>query len=389
MRLSEITASYYKMMNISLRLTFPTVALVATILILAGCKPGEEASRGAPEVEVVAVKQKDVPIYRDWVGTLEADVNATISAQVTGYLVSRNYTEGSLVKKGQLLFQIDDRTYKAALDQAEAKVTKTEQDVTRYTPLAKAQAISQQELDNAIQANIAAKAAAEQARLNYQFCRITSPVDGLAGLAQAQVGNLVGPSTGTLTTVTTVDPMRANFSVSQELMTQMQERRLARGEVTGRSGEGAELELIFPSGATYSPKGRLRFANNQINVKTGTVTVVGEFPNPQLLLVPGMFVRVRALIDTAKNALVVPQRAVTDMQGRDLIAVVDGDNKVSIRPVQVGERVGEEWIIKGNIKAGDKVVAEGIQKVRDGGLVKPVPFAAKATTPVAGKNQEP
>ena len=376
-------------MNTNFRLTFQFVALAAATLIVAGCKPNEAGSAGPPEVEVVAVAQKDVPIYRDWVGTLEAEVNATIKAEITGYLVRREYTEGRLVTKGQLLFQIDDRTYKTALDQAEAKATKTAEDVARDTPLAKAHAIPQMQLDNAIQANIAAVAAAEQARLNYQFCKITSPVDGLAGLAQVQVGNLVSPSTEKLTTVAKVNPIRANFSVSQELMEQMQERRLAKGKATSRSGEGPELELTLASGAIYPLKGHVRFANNQVDERTGTVTVVGEFPNPQLLLVPGMFVRVRALIDTDKNALVVPQRAVTDMQDRYLIAVVDADNKVTIGPVEVGERVGQEWVIKGNLKAGDKVVAEGIQKVRNGIVVKPAPFAAKTTTATPDETKKP
>jgi membrane fusion protein, multidrug efflux system len=355
-----------------------------------GCKEKEQAGPPKPpDVEVVSVEQKDVPIYRDWVGTLEGDVNATISAQVTGYLIKRDYREGSVVTNGQVLFQIDPAPFRATLDKAKAQVEqaaaqreKYALDVQRYRPLAATEAISKQELDNAIQNEKTAaaevdadKAAVEQAQLNLDFTTIRSPLDGLAGLAKAQVGDLIGPSSGQLTTVTKMEPMRVYFSVSQQLMTQMQERRLAEGKSNMRTTEeGPQIELILASGSVYSIKGRVRFANNQVDVRTGTITVVGEFANPQMLLVPGMFVRVRALLDTEKNALLVPQRAVTDTQGNYLVAVVGADNKVSIRPVTAGERIGSQWVIKGNLKAGDRVVAEGIQKVRDGVVVNPVPF---------------
>jgi RND family efflux transporter MFP subunit len=356
---------------------------LALLIPLSGCKKQEVAPK-PPDVEVAAVEQKDVPIYRYWVGTLDSDVNAAINAQVSGYIMQQAYTEGSRVKKGDLLFQIDDRTYKAAYDEAEARVTKTEQDVQRYTPLAKTQAISQQELDNAIQANVAAKAAAEQARLNYEFCKITSPVDGVAGLSQTQIGDLVGPSTGPLTTVTTTDPMRVYISVSQRFMTEYMETVLASGKQL-RSGEGGlELELVLSTGGVYPQKGQVKFANNQIDVKTGTVRVVGEFPNPQGLLVPGMFVRVKAQMGIEKDALLVPQRSVTEMQGRYLVAVVGADKKVVVKPVEVGEWVGDNWIVKGDLKPGDKVIYEGVQKVREGSVVNPVPAgsqpAAKAET---------
>ena len=370
------------------------ILLLALLAAVSGCRKQEVAPK-PPEVEVVAVEQKTVPIYTEVVGTLQANVNATISAQVSGYLLRQDYREGQWVKQGDSLFQIDDRTYKAAYDQAEARVTKTEQDVQRLTPLAKTQAVSQQELDDAIQNNIAAKASAEQARLNFEFCKITAPVDGVAGLAQAQVGDLLSPSSGPLTTVAQIDPMRAYFSVSQQLMSQLMERKIAEGQnlrnLDSDTTNSAVLELVLASGTPYPLKGRVRFSDNQVDVRTGTIKVVGEFPNPQGLLVPGMFVRVRAQLGVDENALLVPQRAVTDMQGRYLIAVVGADNKVSIRPVQLGEQVGSQWVIKGNVKAGDKVVAEGIQKVRDGSLVNPVPWtdkpAAAATTPTEKKKE--
>ncbi len=360
--------------NILFTAAIPVFSLVL-LAPLSGCKKAEAPVAGPPTVQVTPIVQQDVPIYGESVGTLQADVNATISAQVSGYLVSRNYVEGSSVTNGQVLFQIDDRTYKAALDQAEAKVAKTSMDVERYTPLAKTQAISQQELDDAIQSNAAAMAAAEAARLNYQFCQILSPVDGVAGLAQAQVGNLVGPGSGALTTVQSVDPIRVYFSVSQQLMSQLMEQRIAAG---GRinSPSGAALELTLASGTVYPRQGKVRFADNQVDVKTGTIRVVGEFENPDRLLVPGMFVRVRALVGVEKNALLVPQRAVADLQGRNLVAIVGADNKVSIRPVITGARVGELWVVTGNVRAGDQVVAEGIQKLREGVEVHPTPYEA-------------
>lgn len=364
--------------NLSHKMPLAVLPL-ALLISFSGCKKSEEPPARPPEVQVVAVEQRDVPVYHEWVGTLEGEVNATISAQVSGYLLTRNYQEGSFVTNGQVLFQIDDRTYKAALDQAMAKVGKSEMDVQRYTPLAKTQAISQQELDDAIQQNLANEAAAEAARLNYQFCKILSPVDGVAGLAQAQVGDLVGPGSGALTTVAQINPIRVYFSLSQQLLTQIQEHMLAEGKKLRTEGgeyQGPPLELTLASGRVYPLKGKVRFANNQVDVKTGTVRVVGEFDNPQNLLVPGMFVNVRALLDTDKGALLVPQSAVMDMQGRYLIAVVGEDNKVSIRPVMAGETIGQQWVITGNIKAGDRVVSEGVQKVRDGAEVNPTQMAA-------------
>lgn len=364
--------------------TWPLVLFLPALAIFPGCKPQEQALK-PPDVEIATVEQKTVPVYAEIVGTVQANVNATISAQVSGYLLRQDYTEGQLVKQGDLLFEIDDRTYVATLDQALAKLEKTKLDVQRYTPLAKTQAISQQELDDAIQANLAAKAEVDAAQLNVNFCKITAPVDGVAGLVQAQIGDLVGPGSGPLTTVTTIDPMRVYFSVSQQLMSQIIEREVARGQKLRSSTNGMELELVFASGYHYPLKGRVRFANNQVDVKTGTVRVVGEFPNPQQMLIPGMFVRVRALMDTLTNALVVPQQAVADVQGRSLIAVVGEGNKISIRPVNPGQQFGEYWVITGNIQAGDRIVAEGIQKVRDGIVVNPLPSGStSAVTDLTG-----
>ncbi len=362
------------------------------MLVGSGCKPKTEAPPPAPPVvQVVAVVSSNVPVYREWVGTVDSEVNASITAQVSGYLLSRNYQEGAKVTNGQVLFQIDPAPFEATLARAQgqlgearARKGKTELDVQRYTPLAARQAVSQQELDNAVQADKAAAAEVEsaqaevkQAEINLGFTTIRSPLNGVAGMAsitQAQVGNLVGPSSGPLTTVTKIDPIRVYFSLSQQLLTEMQERKLAEGlELRGDDpSPDASLELILAAGTVYPPKGKVIFGNNQVDVRTGTISVVGEFPNPDGLLVPGMFTRVRATVGMEKDALLVPQRAVTDVQGRSLVAVVDADNKVSIRPVTPGERVGSAWVVKGDLKAGDRVVAEGIQKVRDGVAVNPV-----------------
>jgi membrane fusion protein (multidrug efflux system) len=378
------------------------LTLLALIPLLGGCEKPQAPAAAPPEVEVVTIAQRDVPIYAEMVGTLEGDVNATISAQVTGYLLTRGYTEGRPVTNGEVLFQIDPGPFQAELNKAKSQVAEaqaTEQRyalmVQRYTPLAATEAISKQELDDAVQNQKAAQAqveagqaAVQQAQLNLGFTTIRSPLNGVAGLAsaQAQVGNLVGPSSGQLTTVSTIDPMRVYFSVSQRVMTEIQERMLAAGKLLNAQ-EGPPLELTLATGSVYPRKGRTLFKNNQVDVKTGTITAVGEFPNPDSLLVPGMFVSLRALLNTEKGALLVPQRAVTEMQGRYLVAVVGGDNKVSIRPVTTGERVGQEWVISGEVKAGDHVVAEGIQKVRDGAQVKPVPFAEK-TAAVTGSTAE-
>lgn len=361
-------------------------------LAICGCEKKKEPPPPIPTVEVVEVKQRDVPIYREAVGSLQGDVDASISAQVTGYLLTRDYTEGAAVTNGQVLFQIDPGPFRAELEKAKSDVAKAQAEqlkyalmVKRYTPLAATEAISKQELDDAIQNEKAAeaqvqagKSAAEQAQLNLGFATIRSPLDGIAGLAsaKAQVGNLVGPNVGQLTTVTKVDPIRVYFSVSQRMIEQILERLSAEGR-TPDTSEGPELELILASGTVYPSKGKIRFRNNQLDVKTGTVRVVGEFPNPKMMLVPGMFVSVRALMKTDKGALLVPQRALSEMQGRYLLAVVGADNKINIRPVTTGERVGQEWVITGEVKAGDRVVAEGVQKVREGAQVNPVPFTEK------------
>lgn len=357
----------------------------------------------SPTVEVVQVEQRDVPIYGEWIGTLDGLVNADVRAQVTGYLLRQGYQEGAFVKKGQLLFEIDPRPFQAALDQAEGQLAqakamlanaeavqrRTQLDVERYTPLAKEQAASQQDLDNSVQNNLAAKAtvqtakaqiqtyeaAVESAKINVGFTQLVAPIDGIAGQAQLQVGALVSPSAGPVTSVSTVDPIKAYFTVSEPQYLAWR-RRFPTETSRLEADKSLHLELILADGTTYPHQGKFHFADRQVNESTGAIRIAGLFPNPGNILRPGGYARVRAVIRTQSNALLVPQRAVTELQGSYQVAVVSGDGKVSIHTVTVGDRVGSDWIITDGLKLGDAVVAEGVQKVRAGMQVNPKPFAA-------------
>jgi RND family efflux transporter MFP subunit len=386
---------------------FASVALAmagAIVLFSVGCGKSAPPKPPPPDVEVVRVEQKDVPVWREWIGTLDGLVNAQIKPQVTGYLLRQTYTDGAFVKKGQLLFEIDPRTFQAALDQAKAQLAnaeaqlatahanqvKAQNDVNRYTPLAKEQAIPQQDLDNAIQADQAAKAQVEAAKaaveaakakvasaqLDLGFTKVVSLIDGIAGIAQAQIGDLVSQST-LLTTVSTVDPIKVYFPVSErEYLDYVREHP----DAAKRGGEKSlsAFELILADGSVYPHKGTFSFADRQVDVKTGTLRLQAVFPNPGNILRPGQYARIRAIIRTAKGALLVPQRAVTEQQGSYQVAVVKSNNTVEIRPVKVGERVGTQWIIETGLKPGDRVVAEGTQKVRPGAIVTPKPLGAPA-----------
>jgi RND family efflux transporter MFP subunit len=387
-----------------------SVASLFLLIAAAGCSaPGPQAqSPPPPDVEVVQVEQKDVPVQGEWIGTLDGMVNADIKAQVTGYLLAQHYTEGSLVEKGQLLFELDPRPFQAVLDQAkgqlaqanaqalqaEANQGKTQLDVNRYTPLAKAKAITDQELDNAVQANLAAtaeveaakaailaaKAAVATAELNLGFTTIRSPIEGLAGLAQAQVGNLVGAGSSSLTTVSTVDPIKAYFTATEQEYLRYIRANPIESERQERLRE-LELELVLADGTVYPRKGQFYVADREVNVQTGTIRLAGLFPNPGNILRPGQYGRVRAVTDTRRNALLVPQRAVTELQGRSQVAVVDSGNTVSIRQVTVGERSGSLWIIEDGLKPGERVIAEGLQQVKPGLVVNPKPFVAPSPGP--------
>ena len=375
------------------------LAVSLLVIFAAGCAKEEKAAPQAPEVEVVDVVQKDVPIYAEWVGTTDGLVNATIRAQVTGYLIKQNYKEGDMVKKGQVLFEIDPRPFQATFDQSkgelalqQARWDTAKANLKRIRPLAEQNAVSKRDLDNAVgseqathAAVLSAQAAVEKAKLDLDFTRITSPIDGIAGIAKAQIGDLVGPGQiEELTTVSTVDPIKAYVPISeQEYIKAMQKGSTENQKLA--------LELILADGSIYPHKGEIAFADRQVDVKTGTIRVATIFPNPSNLLRPGQFARIKAATAIRNGALLVPQRAVTDQQGSYQVAVVSADNKVSIRPVKVAERIGSLWIITEGLRPGERVVAEGIQKVREGMLVlsKPADASAKAeTAPAATKDSE-
>ncbi len=366
----------------------------ALVLLLAGCSPKTAPHKpGPPTVLVAPPKQEDTPIYDEFVGTLDGSVNASIEARVQGYLTSQDYKEGTAVKKDALLFQIDPRPFaaalaqaKAALAQAQAAQKQAELTAGRNVDLFNHKAISDQERDNAVQAAAAAKAqtdaqeaAVEQAQLNLDFTAIRSPVDGIAGLATAQVGDLVGPSTGVLTTVSKVNPIKAYFTISDQLYVNYTQRY---SDPTKRAAHEKELqfELILSDGSKYPLPGDLFAAQNQVDIRTGTVRIAAIFPNPGNILRPGEFARVRVRTDVQKGALLVPQRAVIELQGSYQLALVGPDNKVHIQPVEVGRRIGDLWIITKGLKPNDRVVVEGVQKVREGAPVTPKPWTSPPST---------
>ncbi len=385
------------------------LGLIVIALIVAAIRPRKSSGSGPgtpPDVAVAQVEQRDVPIYREWIGTLEGYINADVRGQVTGYLLRQDYKEGALVTKNQLLFEIDPRPFQAVLDQAEGQLAqataqlanaeaiqgRTQLDVERYTPLAREQAASQQDLDNANQNNLAAKAtvatakaqiktaeaAVETAKLNLGFTRLISPIDGIAGQAQLQVGALVNPSSTPVTTVSTVDPIKVYFTVSEADYLDFN-RRFPTREAREAQFKREPLELILADGRTYEHPGTIYFADREVNQSTGAIRIAGLFPNPGNILRPGGYAKVRGSSRIKKDALLIPQRAVTELQGSYQVALVDGGNKVSIRTVEVGERIGSQWIIDKGLKPGERIVAEGTQKVRPGMLVNPKPYAPGTT----------
>lgn len=445
------------------KLLVPTIivaiGMILGVLILAvrSDKPAQAAPRPL-DVEVAQVEQKDVPVYSEWIGTTEGIVNADIKAEVTGYLLKQDYKEGSFVKKGQLLFELDPRPFQAAVDQANGQVAqfqgqleqaisqvaqaeaqvaqansqllqsqaqlaqaqanqvKTQLDVNKYTPLAEQKAVTQQDLDNAVQGNVVARAQVEAARagvetaraqlraanaqigtakaaintakgqvenaraavrtaqLNLGFTQIISPIDGIAGIAQAQVGNLITTTSAPLTTVSTVDPIKVYFTLSEQQYLNFTRRNLIEAR-RGASVVQIELELILSDGSTYPEKGSFFFADRQVDPKTGAIRMAGIFLNPGNVLRPGQYGRVRAVTATKNDALLVPQRAVSELQGSYQLAIVGGANKIEMRTVKVGERSGTQWIIEDGLKAGEIVVVEGTQQIKPGAVVNPKAYA--------------
>jgi membrane fusion protein (multidrug efflux system) len=370
------------------------------MLLAAGCGKEQKAPPPPPPaVEVTQVVRKDVPIYSEWVGTTDGLVNATIRAQVTGYLMKQNYGEGELVRAGQVLFEIDPRTFQAAVDgakgalaQAEARWATAKANLDRVRPLAAKNAVSQKDLDDNIGAELSGRAAVtsaqaqlEEAKLNLGFTRITSPISGIAGIAKAQIGNLVGPGQiQELTTVSTVDPIKVFFSVSEQEYMDFRKDAGKGGKTSQEEVQALSLEMILAGGTVYPHKGRISVGDRQVDVKTGTLRLGALFPNPGNLLRPGQYALIRATMSTKKGALLVPQRSVTEMQGKFLVAVVGADNVVDVRMVTPAERIGSQWIIDKGLNPGETIVAEGVQKVKSGVRVRPTPLAAEgAAKPAA------
>ncbi len=374
--------------KVHLRRMSVVVVLVfgAALLLLSGCKKGQgRETSSPPAVEVVEVIQKDVPVYSEWIASTDGFVNATIRAQIQGYLTKQNYKEGDLVKKGQILFEIDSRSFEAVLEQAKGQLAQQQArwdtaraNLERIKPLAEQRAMSLKDLDDATGAEqathaavIAAQAVVNKAQVDLGFTKITSPIDGIAGIAKAQIGNLVGPgSIEELTTVSTVDPIKVYIPMSEQEYL----RDLQNGK--GHTQRKMLLDLILADGSVHRHKGVFAFADRQVDVKTGTIKVAALFPNPGNILRPGQFARVRAQTTTRKGALLVPQRAVTELQGSYQVAVVRADNKVDIRPVKVAERIDNLWIIDEGLKPGERVIAEGVQKIKQDMEVNPKPYGA-------------
>ena len=374
------------------------ILLIVPVLGLTGCGSSHAAFK-LPDTEVLVAPpvQQDVPVYSEWVATLDGYVNAEIRPQVSGYLISQDYKEGAVVRKDQVLFEIDPRPFQATLDrakaelaaargqlaQAEAQLGKSTIDVERDTPLVEQRAVPKEKLDNEIQAKLAAQAAVasaqaaieaaqaalERAQLDLGWTKVTSLVDGVAGIAEVQMGNLVGPSSH-LTSVSQVDPIKVYFPVS--------EQEYLRAKHVSSSGHPMELfanspELILADGTVYPHKGRILLTNRQVDTSTGTIRVVAAFPNPGNILRPGQYGRVRIQTSIEKNALLVPQSAVRELQGGYQVALVSVDHKAIVRPVKTGEKVGTMWVIDEGLTPGDRVVVEGVGKVKDGTPVVPKP----------------
>jgi RND family efflux transporter MFP subunit len=369
-----------------------STALISAMLLLnaLGCGTGKVRAAAPPPpqvVEVAPVIQKDVPVQGEWVGTLEGYVNAQIQPQVSGYLIREDYHEGAFVKKGQLLFEIDPRPFQAVLDQAkgqlaeaEAQMANADLNVKRDIPEAEAHAIPQSQLDTDTQSLHGAKAAVEagqatveQAELNLAYTRVVSLIDGIAGINTVQVGNLVGPST-VLTAVSRVSPIKVYFPISEQ-----EYLRMANGGGPGSvdwltHASQIPLHLTLADGSSYPHPGRIIFADRQVNTQTGTIQIVGEFPNSRNLLRPGQYARIQAPTGNIEGALLVPQPAISQLQGTYQVTVIGADSRAQIRTVEVGPRVGTLWVITSGLKPQERVVAVGAEKAKEGELVDPTPY---------------
>jgi len=373
------------------RIFLVSAVLICSTLFVACSRKAAQTAPPPPEVEVTTVEPRDVPRVLERVATLDGFINANINAQVQGYIISRDYTEGSVVKKGDLLFQIDPRPFAAALAQAKgtlakdkANQVKADADEKRALDLFKKKVISDQERDTAIaaagsnRANVEADdAAVQQAELNLGYTKIIAPIDGVAGFANNQVGDLVNPTSGSLTTVSQIDPIKAVVTAGEGPFTDFVSRHPDPKE-RNEYVKSLQFELILGNGATYPQKGKFYALDRSLDPKTGSIRYEVTFPNPGQILRPGQFGKVRFVADMKKGAMVIPQEAVNELQGSYQVAVVDENNKVSIRPVKMGERIGSMWEVAEGLKPGDRVVVQGLQKAREGTTV-----VAKDWTPPA------
>ena len=380
------------------------VLCAVLVAALPGCKKEPTVGSGPPDVEVLEIVPQDVQVTKEWVGSMDGSVNAVIRAQVQGYLTKQVYTEGQFVKQGQVLFQIDPRTFQAAVDQAKADVAQkkarwdtTQANLARIRPLAEQNAVSKKDLDDAVgqeqsahAAYDAAKAALDKAQLDLGFTRITSPIAGIAGVAKAQIGNLVGPGqVEELTTVSAVDPIKVWVPISEQEFLHAQATRPKADEPKRK------VELILADGTVYPKAGEVAFADRQVDPATGTIRVAVLFPNPGNRLRPGQYARVRAVMETVTGAVAVPQRALNELQGNFQVAVVGSDNKVSVRTVKTGARTGSLMVVTEGLQPGERIVVEGLQKVKDGMTVNPklvtmeAPMAQPAAPSAAPSASQP
>jgi membrane fusion protein (multidrug efflux system) len=388
-------------------ITLATVLSASSLGFLSGCKsdgppPGAGGAFGPLPVQVSKAVQQDIPLTGEWVATTDGFVNAQIQPQVSGYLIRQDYKEGSEVHKGQVLFEIDPRPFQAILDQGNASVAQAQAqlelagiNVHRDTPLAEAHAIAQSQLDNDIQTQAAdkaavanAKAAVEAAELNVGFTKVRSLIDGVAGQAALQVGNLVN-TTSVLTSVSQLNPIKVYFYISEQEYLALSAQAKSRGKADLlRSGNVIPLKLTLANNQVYPQPGHIIFVDRAVSAQTGSIRMAAEFANPGNLLRPGQFGRVSAETTVLHNAVIVPQRALSELQGMNQVIVVGADNVAHIRTVQLGSQVGPNIVISSGVAAGDQVVTEGNEKVRDGMKVVPQPDTTPATATAAGQNAQ-
>ena len=353
--------------------------LLLVVVVCNGCSSSKQKPAPPPPgVTVTAVLQQDVPVYQEWVGTMAGNVDAEIRPKAEGFLLNKLYSEGSFVRKGQPMFQLDQRQSHAAVQQAEgqleeanAALAQAQIDVTRYTPLVQQRAVSQAELDKATSRQraataqvAAAQAVLDNAQLNLTWATVVSPISGIAGIAKVGVGDLMTPTT-VMATVSAVNPVYIDFSIAEQ-----DYLRFARD----KTGRGGDLELILGDGTPYAQRGHTLLVNREIDSRTGTIQVRAEFPNPTNVLRPGQYARIRSKTEVRKNALLIPQRAIAELQGIYQVGVVNSENKVTIRAVKTGPQFGDMWVVETGLQPGDKVVVDGLQRLRDGMTVAPSDF---------------